>query len=95
MADIIDLALVTESRKFLKKLLDERGLNYFLRHDARRPFQLEPQKVDLVIRTAARSRSTLHAGRARLPTSAYAQARKAVRRELIRRVVAEMVGVGL
>ncbi len=92
MADIIDLALVSESRKYLQKLLDTRGINYFLRQDASRPFQLEPKKVDLVVRTAAKAREQ-RVGRPQ-PTRAFEQARTLVRRELIRRVVAEMLQTG-
>lgn len=90
MADIIDLALVADSRKYLAKLLDARGLTYFLRTSPSRPFQLEPSKVDLVVRTAARARAS-----ARPHAHAFEYARKEVRRELIRRVVAEMIHVGL
>lgn len=96
MADIIDLSLVADSRKFLHKLLDTRGIAYFLRKDARRPFQLEPEKVDLVIRTAVKSRAEQRAGRnSKVPQRAFEHARKEVRRELIRRVVAEMIHTGL
>lgn len=91
MADIIDLSLVAESRKCLKKLLDARGINYFLRKDARRPFQLEPEKVDLVVRAASKVQSERGKPHAR----AYEHARKEIRRELIRRVVAEMISTGL
>lgn len=90
MADVIDLALVSDARRFLKKLLDAKGLNYFLKTDARRPFQLEPTKVEMVVRTAARSRE-----RRRPHMRAVDHARKEIRRELIRRVVAEMLGTGL
>ena len=90
MADIIDLSLVTESRRYLQKLLVARGINYFLKTDARRPFQLEPKKVDLVIRTAAKARAP-HRPHAK----AFEHARQEIRRELIRRVVAEMLAVGL
>lgn len=92
MADIIDLSLVAESRRYLTKLLDKRGINYFLRADARRPFQLEPEKINLVVRTAARTRK-----QAGLPPHerAYEHARAEVRRALIRRVVAEMIQTGL
>jgi hypothetical protein len=92
MADIIDLSLIAESRKHLAKLLKARGLNYFLQRDARRPFQLEPAKVDLVVRAAAKTRQTLTG---RVHVSAFERARKEVRRELIRRVVAEMLQTGL
>ena len=50
MADVIDLALVSDARRYLKKMLEARGLNYFLRSDARRPFQLEPSKVEMIVR---------------------------------------------
>jgi hypothetical protein len=92
MADIIDLSLVMESRKYLKKLLDVRGVGYFLAPDAGRPFRLEPSKVDLVVRTAARSRES---ERGRPHAKAFEHARSEVRKELIRRVVAEMIQVGL
>jgi hypothetical protein len=91
MADIIDLSLVAESRKHLKKLLEARGIAYFLRKDARRPFQLEPEKVDLVVRAAAKTRASDR----QPPRLAFEHARREVRRELIRRVVAEMISVGL
>lgn len=92
MADIIDLSLVVESRKYLTKLLDTRGLNYFLRQDARRPFQLSPEKVNQVVRTAAK----VSAERGAKPhVKAFEHARQEVRRALIRRVVAEMLRTGL
>ena len=92
MADVIDLALVADARRYLNKMLDARGLNYFLRADARRPFQLEPSKVEMVVRTAARSREK---DSRRPHIRAFDYARKEVRRELIKRVVAEMLGAGL
>ncbi len=96
MADIIDLSLVAESRKTLQKLLDARGIAYFLRRDPRRPFQLEPEKVDLVVRTAAKLRHGKQPNAPAKPHArAYEHARKQIRRELIRRVVAEMIMTGL
>ena len=92
MADLIDLSLIVESRKHLAKLLEARGINYFLSKDARRPFQLEPSRVDLVVRAAARMRK---ANTGRVHVSAYERARKEVRRELFRQVVAEMLQTGL
>ena len=92
MADVIDLALVADARRYLHKMLDARGLAYFLRKDARRPFQLEPSKVEMVVRTAARSRDSEF----RKPhVRAVDHARKEIKRELIKRVVAEMLGTGL
>jgi len=92
MADIIDLSLIAESRKHLTKLLDARGLNYFLKTDARKPFQLEPSRVDLVVRTAAKLRLEKTG---RVHEGAFERARSEVRRELIRRVVAQMLQTGL
>lgn len=88
MADIIDLALVSDARRYLHKLLDARGLAWFLREDRRRPFQLEPSRVEMIVRTAARGRTRPH-------LRAVDHARKEIRRELIRRVVAEMLATGL
>ena len=89
MADIIDLSLIAASRRTLDKLLDARGINYFLKVDARQPFRLDPTRVDLVIRTAAKL------GNKTPPPTAYEHARKLIRRELIRRVVGEMFQIGL
>jgi hypothetical protein len=92
MADIIDLSLVAESRKHLSKLLDSRGLTYFLDPAARRPYSLEPSKVDLVVRAAAKTRRQASG---RVHEEAFEYARREVRRELIRRVVAQMLQTGL
>ena len=85
MAEIIDLALLSDARRYLHKLLDTRGLAYFLRTDPRRPYELEPQRVDLVVRVAAKSPSR----RGKPHLKAVEHARQEIRRELIRRVVAE------
>ncbi len=91
MADIIDLSLIAASRRTLDKLLEARGINYFLKVDARQPFRLDPTRVDLVIRTAAK----LGKSGKTPPPKAYEHARKLIRRELIRRVVGEMFQIGL
>ena len=52
MADIIDLSLVTDARRYFHKLLDARGISYFLRKDGNRLFQIEQSKVEVVVRTA-------------------------------------------
>jgi hypothetical protein len=91
MADIIDLTLVADARRFFHKLLDARGINYFLRTDGR-PFQIEQAKVEMVVRTAARSRAP-HLPKP--PVRAVEHCRKEIRRELIRRVVEAMLQTGL
>ena len=92
MAEIIDLTLLTRSRRLFLKLLEARGLAYFLREGARRPFQIEPSKVSLVVRTAARGRSGQHRPP---PRKALEYCREEIRRDLIRRVAEEMLKTGL
>ena len=92
MADIIDLTLLTDARRLFHKLLDARGIAYFLRNDGQRLFQIEPAKVDLIVRTAARNRPP-HLPKP--PRMAVDYCRKEIRRELIRRVVEAMLQTGL
>lgn len=91
MGDVIDLTLLADARRYLDKLLDARGIAYFLRQDGHRPFQIERSKVELVVRTASRARPS-HL--ARPPRPAVEYARKEIRRVLIRRVVEAMVQTG-
>lgn len=92
MADIIDLSLVARAKRYFHKLLDTRGLSYFLQKDGNRLFQIEQSKVELVVRTAARSRP---AHLPKPPLHAVDHCRKEIRRELIRRVVEAMLQTGL
>jgi hypothetical protein len=92
MADIIDLALVADAKRYLSKMLEKRGIAYFLSKDTQRPFRLEAARVEMVLRTAARARA---GGVARVHSRAVDHARREVRRELIKRVVAEMLQTGL
>jgi len=92
MAEIIDLSLVAEARRYFHKLLDSRGISYFLRKDGHRLFEIEPAKVDMVVRTAARARPP---ELPELPAPALEYCRKQIRRELIRRVVETMLQTGL
>ena len=92
MADIIDLALVADAQRYFAKMLKSRGIGYFLRKEGGRPFEIEPSKVEMVVRTAARSRPS-HLPRP--PRAAVEYCRKQIRRELIRRVVEEMLMTGL
>lgn len=92
MAEIIDLSLVVEARRYFQKLLETRGLSYFLRKDGHRLFHIEPSKVELVVRTAARLRP---AHLPKPPRPAIEYCRKEIRRELIRRVVEAMLQTGL
>jgi len=91
MADIIDLTLVSDARRYYQKLLAARGISYFLRKEGHRLFEIEPDKVDLVVRTAARSRA---AHLPKPPECAVEHCRKEIRRDLIRRVVETMLRTG-
>jgi hypothetical protein len=92
MADIIDLTLLADVRRYFQKLLDTRGLTYFLKKEGHRLFQIEPAKVELVIRTAMRSRK---GAKTRPPEKAVEHCRTEIRRELIRRVASAMLQTGL
>lgn len=92
MAEIIDLSLLADARRYFHKLLDARGISYFLRKDGHRLFQIEQAKVEMVVRTAARARPQ-HVPRP--PSCAVDRARREIRRELIRRVVEAMLQSGL
>lgn len=92
MADIIDLTLLADARRYLQKLLDTRGLSYFLKKEGHRLFEIEPAKVELVLRTVMRSRKSQQS---RPPEQAVEHCRKEVRRELIRRVASAMLQTGL
>lgn len=92
MADIIDLTLLADAQRFLSKMLHTRGIGWFLRREGGRPFEIEPARVELVVRTAARARPQ-HLPRP--PRAAVEYCRKQVRREVIRRVVEEMLLTGL
>lgn len=92
MADIIDLTLLADARRLLKKLLTTRGLSYFLAKEGHRLFHLEPARVDLVVKTTLRMRPE------HLPPphpKAVEHVRTEVRRELIRRVAEAMLQTGL
>jgi hypothetical protein len=90
MADIIDLSLLADARRYFHKLLDARGLSYFLQKEGQRLFHIEPAKVDLVVRTAVRARP-----KTQPHPQAVEHCRKEIRRELIRRVATEMLLTGL
>jgi hypothetical protein len=92
MADIIDLTLLADVRRYFQKLLDTRGLSYFLKKEGHRLFQIEPAKIELVIRTALRARK---GAKTRPPEQAVDHCRAEIRRELIRRVASAMLQTGL
>ncbi|WP_233261585.1 hypothetical protein [Vitiosangium sp. GDMCC 1.1324] len=92
MADIIDLSLLADARRYFTKLLDARGLSYFLQKDGHRLFHIEPSKVDLVVRTAIRMRTD---EQPKPHPKAVDHCRQEIRRELIRLVASAMLQTGL
>ncbi|HCF57018.1 MAG TPA: hypothetical protein DFS52_03350 [Myxococcales bacterium] len=91
MAELIDLGLLTDANRLLEKLIEKHGIAWFLARDGQRLLALEKQKIDLVVRTAVRSRER----KAQVVMRpAVEQCRKSVRRTLIRRVAEAMVGTG-
>ncbi|MGI5861230.1 MAG: hypothetical protein ACOX6T_04125 [Myxococcales bacterium] len=91
MAELIDLGLLTDANRLLEKLIEKHGIAWFLARDGQRLIALEKEKIDLVVRTAVRSRER----KAKVVMRpAVEQCRKSVRRALIRRVAEAMVGTG-
>jgi hypothetical protein len=91
MAEIIDLALLTDSERLLNKILDRHGLGWFIARDGERLMALERAKIELVVRTAIRARERM---RQPVAESAAEHCRKQVRRSLIRKVALAMVRAG-
>ena len=88
MADVIDISLHRASLDVVDRLLEERGLAFFLRREGALPFALDPRRIRMAVEVAARK-----AGRQPVPEAREACYR-AVRRKLIARLAQAMVGVG-
>ena len=92
MAVLVDLTLLQDSKRCFRKLLDQRGIAYFLKKEGHRLFELEPSKVELIVRAALRVRAeNLQAP----PAESVDYCRTYIRRELIRRVAETMLRTGL
>ncbi|HEY3450126.1 MAG TPA: hypothetical protein VGK67_27480 [Myxococcales bacterium] len=91
MAELIDLGLLGEATRLLEKLVDQRGIRFFMATEGPRLLALDPSKVDLVVRTAQRARERKgfppHEG-------AVEHCHTQVRRNLIRRVAIAMLETG-
>ena len=90
MAHIVDLTLTAEARRSLHRVLDQRGIGFFLKRRRREPARLDPLRIAWVVEAAAR--------RTRRPTrdpDALARTRRVLRRELIRRLAESLVEAGL
>jgi hypothetical protein len=88
MADIIDIGLVGDAQRLLERLIDERGIGFFLDRESKRLVALQPAKIDLVVKAALRSKKR------RVPPSVVERCRRHVRRILIREVARAMLASG-
>lgn len=90
MQNVVDLTLVSRSRRVLHQLLEERGLGFFLLARSRAP-RLDPRRIAWVVEAARRGVPP----RARRDPDALSRTRRVLRRELIRRLTAAMLQAGL
>jgi hypothetical protein len=88
---VVDLTLVSRARRVLHKVLDERGLGFFLEPGSSRPPRLDARRIAWVVDLARRQVGP----RARRDPDALARTRRVVRRELIRRLAEAMLQAGL
>lgn len=88
MADVIDISLHRASLEVVDRLLEERGLAFFLRREGALPFALDARRIRMAVEVAVR-----RIGRQPVPEAREACYR-AVRRKLIDRLAQAMVGVG-
>jgi hypothetical protein len=87
--NLVDLSLCSDARKSLHRVLDTRGLGFFLARAPRGPARLDNRRIAWVVE-AARRRSV------RSPrTDDLARTRRVLRRELIRRLTEHMLSCGM
>ena len=89
MLPVIDLTLCADARGTLHRVLDERGLSFFLARGGRGPARLDNRRIGWVVE-AARRRSRRFPG-----ADDVVRTRRVLRRELIRRLTAHMLSCGL
>jgi hypothetical protein len=88
--NIVDLTLTAEARRALHRVLEERGIGFFLERRRREPARLDPRRIAWVVEAASR--------RTRRPSrdpDALSRTRRVLRRELIRRLAESLVEAGL
>jgi hypothetical protein len=87
--DLVDLSLCADARKSLHRVLDARGLGFFLARAPRGPARLDNRRIAWVVEAARR----------RSPRAAHAddlaRTRRVLRRELIRRLTEHMLSCGM
>jgi predicted neutral ceramidase superfamily lipid hydrolase len=89
--NVVDLSLTAEARRTLRRVLEERGLSFFL-HGGRghAVTRIDNRKLAWVVEAARR-----RARRAVRDANAVSRTRRILRREVIRRLAAAMVSAGL
>ncbi len=90
MPNIVDLTLTAEARRSLHRVLDQRGIGFFLQRCRREPARLDARRIAWVVEAAAR-----RTRRATADPDALARTRRVLRRELIRRLAESLVEAGL
>jgi hypothetical protein len=89
--NIVDLTLTAEARRSLHRVLDQRGIGFFLQRRRRRePARIDARRIAWVVEAAAR-----RTRRAAADPDALARTRRVLRRELIRRLAESLVEAGL
>jgi hypothetical protein len=88
--NVVDLTLVSNARRALFSVLEERGLDFFLQAGSRAP-RLESRRIAWIVECARRKVGP----RVRRDPNALSRTRRVVRRELIRRVAEAMLQAGL
>ena len=52
--NIVDITLAAEARRSLHRVLEERGIGFFLKRRRREPARLDPRRIAWVVEAAAR-----------------------------------------
>jgi hypothetical protein len=88
--NIVDLNLCSEARRALRRVLDQRGLQFFLKAGQRGPLRLDSRRIAWVVEAARRTKTPI-------PTDpdALSRTRRVVRRELLRQLATTLVQAGL
>ncbi len=90
MPNVVDLTLVSQARRALHAVLEERGLGFFLQQASRAP-RLDSRRIAWIVEAARRRVGP----RVRRDPDALSRTRRVVRRELIRRLADAMLQAGL
>jgi hypothetical protein len=88
--NVVELSLCADARRALHRVLEERGLGFFVKTGLGRAPHLDARRIAWVVEAARRART-----RRLRDVDALTRTRRVLRRELIRRLAEEMVQAGL